>query len=140
MKRPTWVGIAGITGLMWNALVLFQFIGSVGRTEADFVSQGSTAAQAAALVSVPVWAEAGFALGALAGIAGCILIARRSRVAAPVLVLSLAGYALLCLGNLMQGVYALTGAGHITVSVVLLAIAAGLVAAAIHGTRRHILT
>lgn len=140
MKRPTWVGIAGITGLLWNALVLFQFMGSVGRTEADLVSQGSTAAQAAALAQVPIWAEAGFALGAVAGIAGCILIARRRRAAIPVLVVALVSYAVLCLGNLAQGVYAVTGPAHISVSIALLVIAAALVAASVHGARRHILT
>lgn len=139
-KKPTWVGIAGIIGLLWNALVLVQVLGSFGRTEADFVSQGSTAAAAEALAAVPLWAELGFALGAVAGIAGCIQIARRHRAAVPVLVVSLVGYALLVLGNLVVGVFAETGTGHVVVNLLLLAIAAGLVAAAMIGVRRRILT
>jgi len=140
MKTPTWVGIVGIIGLAWNVLVLVQVVGSVGRTAADFVRQGSSAAAADALASVPLWAELGFAAGAILGIAGCLLIARRDRRAIPVLVASTLGYALLVAGNVAGGVFALTGGWHLAVNLILVVIAVDLVVVAILGVRRNILT
>lgn len=140
MKKPTWVGIGGIVGLFWNALLLFHALGAVGRTEADFVAQGDSADAAAALALVPLWAEVCLLAGALAGIAGCILIARRDRRAAIWLAVSLAALALRVLANAATGVFALTGAGHAGVNALMLAIAAALVAIAVAGRRRRILT
>ena len=140
MKKPTWVGIGGIVGLFWNAMLLFHAIGAVGRTEADFAAQGDSAEAAAALAAVPVWAEIGLVIGALAGIGGCILIARRDGRAVIWLAASLLALGARVLGNAVTGVFALTGAGHAGVNALMLAIAAALVAVAVVGRRRRILT
>ena len=140
MKKPTWVGLGGIVGLFWNALLMFHAIGAVGRTEADFVAQGDSADAAALLAAVPVWAEVGLIAGALAGIAGCILIARRDRRAVIWLIVSLLALGVRVLGNALTGVFALTGAGHAGVNALMLAIAVALVAIAVTGRRRRILT
>lgn len=140
MKKPTWVGLCGMVGLFWNALLLFHAVGAVGRTEADFVAQGDSADAALALAAVPVWAEVGLLAGAVTGIAGCILIARRDRRAVIWLVVSLLALGLRVLGNAVTGVFALTGLGHAGVNGLMLAIAAALVAVAVAGRRRLILT
>ena len=140
MKKPTWVGLCGIVGLFWNALLLFHALGAVGRSEADFLAQGDSAVAALALAAVPVWAEVGLLAGAVTGIAGCILIARRDRRAVIWLVVSLLALGLRVVGNAVTGVFALTGPGHAGVNGLMLAIAAALVAVAVAGRRHRILT
>ena len=140
MKKPTGVGIGGIVGMFWYALLLFHAIGAVGRTEDDFIAQGDSAAAAEALAAVPVWAEAGLLGGAVAGLMGCILIARRDRRALVLLVFALLALGLRVLGNAVAGVFALTGPGHAGVNGLMLVIAAALVAVAGIGRRRRILS
>ena len=140
MKKPTWVGLCGMVGLFWNVLLLFHAVGAVGRSETDFVAQGDSADAAVALAAVPVWAEVGLLAGAVTGIAGCILIARRDRRAVLWLAVSLLALGVRVLGNAATGVFALTGPGHAGVNGLMLAIAAALVAVAVAGRRRRILT
>ncbi|HEU4408588.1 MAG TPA: hypothetical protein VFS43_25225 [Polyangiaceae bacterium] len=69
-----------------------------------------------------------FAVGTFGGLAGCLLLLLRRRVATPVLAASLAGYVLLFAGDVTEGVFAALGAPQVATLSAVVAIAAALFA------------
>ncbi|MBC8050674.1 MAG: hypothetical protein H7X92_11100 [Chitinophagales bacterium] len=135
-KTPAWFWAAAGLGLAWNAFGVVQYLGSVTATRDSLIASGLTAAQAEVMTTYPVWMTIAFAIGVFAGLAGCALLLLRNRLATPVFALSLAGYIVLFIGDITEGVFAALGAPQVAVLTMVVAIAAALLWMARHAERR----
>jgi hypothetical protein len=99
-------------------------------TGQSLIAQGMTAAQAAVMMGYPGWMTLAFAMGVLGGLVGSVLLLLRRKGAVAVLAASLAGYVVLYLGDVTQGVFAAMGTPQVVVLTVVVAIAVGLLALA----------
>lgn len=125
-KLPLWFWIAAGLGLAWNVYGVYQFQGSVFGSQADLMAQGMTAAQAQAYAAIPLWMNLAFAVGVFGGLIGSGLLMLRNRLATPVFAASLAGYVVLYIGDITEGIFAVMGAPQVIVLTVVVLIAAGL--------------
>lgn len=138
-KPPIWFWAASFAGLLWNAFGLWQFAKSLTATPESLLTSGMTAEQAAIMTSYPIWMTIAFAMGVLGGFAGSVLLLLRRGHALPVLMVSLAGYILLYLGDMTQGVFAVMGTAQVIVLTVVVAIALGLLMLARHAKKTLLL-
>lgn len=138
-KPPIWFWAASAAGVAWNAYGLWQFAGSLMATEASLAAAGMTPEQAAIMAHPPVWMTLAFAIGVGAGLLGSALLMARRGMALPVLALSLAGYVVLYLGDIVHGVFAVMGAPQVIILTVVVAIAVGLLLTARHARQAAIL-
>ncbi len=113
--------------VVWNGYGVLQFLKTLGRTPQSLMEMGMSSEQAQVYAAYPAWMSAGFALGAFGGVLGALLLLARRRLAQPVLVASLAGYLVLYVGDLTEGVFRVLGAPQVVVLSLVLAIAAALV-------------
>jgi hypothetical protein len=127
---PLWFRATASAGLIWNAYGTLQFAQSLTATPESLIASGLTAAQAQVMTTHPVWMTLAFALGVLGGLVGSGLLLWRHRAALPVLAASLAGYVVLYLGDITQGVFAAMGAPQVIILTLVVAIAIGLLALA----------
>ena len=134
--RPGLPALIGGLGLLWNAYGVVQFAGAVTATEESLIATGLTGEQAAVMAHLPLWMTLAFAIGVFGGLAGSALLMLRRALALPVLVASLAAYVVLYIGDIAKGVFAVMGAPQVIILTVVVAIAAGLVAATRHFARR----
>lgn len=125
-RIPLWYWTVAGLGLAWNAFGIVRFLGSATASEADMLAQGMTPEQAALYASLPMWMDAGFAIGVFGGLIGCVLLLTRSKVALPVFAASLAGYVALYAGDLAFGVFTVFGASQAVILTIVVAIAAAL--------------
>lgn len=139
-KPPIWFWAASSAGLLWNAYGLWQFAKSLKATPDSLMANGMTAEQAAVMTSYPAWMTAAFGLGVLAGLTGSALLIMRRAQALPVLVASLAGYIVLYLGDITQGVFAVMGAPQVIVLSLVVAIAVALLVLARFAKKTLLLT
>lgn len=139
---PTPIWLFGATGFgaLWNAFGLLQLFHTVTSTRESLVAMGMTDAQAQVMTQYPVWMTLGFAVGAAGGLLGSALLFMRRKLATPVLIASLAGYIVLYIGDISEGVFAAIGIGQIVVLSVVVAIACGLLWASSRARRLGILT
>lgn len=135
-RPPLWFWVAAILGLFWNLFGLYQFQVTVFSSEAALVAGGMTPAQARVYAGIPVWMNLAFALGVLGGVAGSALLLLRRRLAEPVFAASLAGYIVLYVGDITEGVFAALGAPQVIVLSLVVAIAVGLLWMARHFQRQ----
>ncbi len=136
---PLWFWALAGLGLAWNGFGLFQFFNAVTATRESLIAMGMTQVQARALVSYPLWMTAGFAFGTIGGFLGSVLLILRRRGAVPVLIASLAGYCVLYLGDITEGIFAALGLGQVVILSLVVAIAVGLLALARYARRAGIL-
>jgi hypothetical protein len=129
-KTPLWYWAAAAAGLIWNAYGTWQFVQSLTATAPSLVASGLTPEQAQVMTTYPAWMTLAFALGVLGGLVGSVLLLLRHRAALPVLAASLAGYIVLYIGDITQGVFAAMGAPQVIILTLVVAIAAGLLAVA----------
>jgi hypothetical protein len=125
-RLPLWVRTLAGLGVAWNVYGVIQFQSTVFATAEDLMAQGMTAAQATVYSGVPIWMDIAFALGVFGGLVGTILLLLGRREAVPVLAASLAGYLVLYVGDITEGVFAAMGLSQVVVLTVVVLIAAGL--------------
>ena len=129
-RTPLWYWAAATAGLIWNAYGTWQFGLSLTATTQSLVASGLTPEQAQVMTTYPAWMTLAFALGVLGGLVGSVLLLLRHRTALPVFAASLAGYIVLYIGDITQGVFAAMGAPQVIILTLVVAIAAGLLAVA----------
>lgn len=137
-RTPAWFWAAASLGLLWNAYGVYQFLDSFSQTKASLMAIGMTAAQADLYASLPVWISVVFAVGVFGGLLGSIALLLRSRLALPVLGVSLAGYILLFAGDTYYGVFA-SIPSQLVILAVVVAIAAGMLWLARFAAHRNLL-
>jgi hypothetical protein len=125
-KPPFWFWVAAGLGLAWNVFGIYQFVGSVFGSQADLMARGMTASQAAAYAAIPLWMNLAFAIGVFGGLLGSVLLMLRNRVATPVFAASLAGYVVLYIGDITEGIFAVMGPPQVVVLTAVVLIAAAL--------------
>lgn len=130
--KPLWLPAAALGGILWNLYGVVQFTGTLGATEESLIAAGLTPEQAAVMTGYPFWMTLAFALGVGGGLAGSALLLARRQAARPVLATSLAAYVALWIGDALHGVFAAMGAPQVIILTLVVAIAAGLFAAARH--------
>ena len=125
MRGPPWFWAASGLGALWNAYGVFQFFNAATATRESLVAMGMTEFQAEAMSSYPLWMTAAFAIGTLGGLIGSVLLILRRR-AVPVLMTSLAGYVVLYIGDITEGIFAALGVTQVIILSFVLVIALGL--------------
>ena len=92
VKTPWHLWVVGVLSLPWNAMGALDYtMTKLGNVE---YLETFTPEQIAYFQSFPVWANAGWALGVWASVAGSLLLLARSRHAVTAFILSLAGLAI----------------------------------------------
>ena len=71
------------TGLIWNLLGAWIFFSSVTMTDEQRAASFTDEAQIRFLESIPMWATLANALAVVLGIAGCVLLLMRRKMAVP---------------------------------------------------------
>lgn len=105
-KPPLWFWIVGVLMLLWNGVGVMAYVAEA--TMSAETLRALPEGQRALLLSRPAWATAAYAVAVFGGVAGCLLLLIRRRLAIPVLVLSLLGV-LLQLGH----AFGIAGALHV---------------------------
>lgn len=128
-----------IAGLAWNLFGVFQFASTALASQQGLVMGGMTAKQAAFYFNLPLWMDASFAVGVFGGVGGSAAMLLRKRQAQAVFAMSLAGYAVLYVGDITQGVFAVFGMPQVVILSLVLGIAIGLWLSARHFARHGVL-
>lgn len=135
VRMPAWVWIVAAFGVAWNIFGLVQLADFFTQTRESLMIKGMSAEAASLYYALPLWMKLAFATGSIGGLAGSVLLALRRRAAVPVLGLSLAGYVALWMGDYGYGVFAVV-AGQLVMLSLVVAIAVGLLGAALQVQRR----
>jgi hypothetical protein len=130
---PAWFRIAALIAVLWNAMGVYQYLGSVGLFGDPLASL--TAAQRAAAESIPPAIVAAFAIGTFAGLIGSLGLLLRKRWVWPALLVSLFALAVLE-GYIVFLSGALEAFGGIALPLTIVVVAALLAWLASHARRR----
>jgi hypothetical protein len=122
--HPTAAGLA----LAWNLFGVVQFLESLRSTPDSLMQMGLSPEQAAVMSSSPAWMTAAFAVGVWGGVVGSALLLLRRGPATGVLAASLAGYIVLFIGDVTEGVFAALGAPQVAILTLVVGIATALLA------------
>ena len=125
-KLPKWFWVVAILGLGWNIFGVIQFLSTTNGTVESLMRNGLSAEQAKLYVSLPGWMTASFAIGVFGGVIGSILLLIRNKLSVSVFLLSLAGYIVLYIGDITQGVFKVFGTPQVVILTSVVLIAAGL--------------
>ena len=128
-----------LAAVAWNGFGVAKFVETLRSTPATLAEMGMTAEQAAVYTSYPAWMNIAFAVGVFGGLGGSLLLLARRRGSVPVFAASLAGYVVLYVGDITEGVFATLGAPQVIVLTVIVAIAAALLGWSHHLARRRCL-
>lgn len=129
---------AALAGIAWNAFGVVQWLKTESATLDSLTAGGLSPAQAALYLILPAWISVAFAVGVGAGLAGSVaLLLRRHRHALVLLSLSLLAYAVLFAGDAWLGLFAAIP-GQMAIPSVVVLIAIGLWALALHAYRQQI--
>lgn len=90
-KTPTHLWVFGILALLWNCIGAYDYLMSNIGGLAYFESMGLDAAAYDWLQAMPVWAVGAWAVGVWGSVLGSLLLLIRSRHAASVYLVSIAG-------------------------------------------------
>jgi hypothetical protein len=123
----------------WNLFGVVQFVQSLRNTPESLERMGMAPEAARVYASYPTWMTAAFAVGVFGGLAGSILLGLGRRVAVPVFAASLAGYLVLYVGDVTEGVFAAVGPSQVVILTTVVAIALGLWSWSRHLARRSAL-
>lgn len=138
MRLPIWLAGSALLGAAWNAFGIVQLADFVAKTEASLMMSGMSAEAARLYYGLPSWMTIVFAIGAIGGLLGCVLLLIRRSSAVSVFALSLVGYVAIFAGDYAYGVFdAIPGQMAILSAVVL--IAAALLAVAVYARIRGML-
>lgn len=133
--RPNAIKVLAGLGMAWNLFGVVQFSGQVLSTPAMLMDKGMTPAQAALYAGLPVWMTIAFAIGVFGGLAGSTLLLVGRRGATATLAVSLAGYVLLFLGDITEGVFAAFGPSQVAILTTVVVIAIGILGLSIRVDR-----
>ncbi len=136
-KLPLWFWISAWFAVAWNVFGVVQFVHSVTATQESFVAMGMSEAQAQTMLSYPLWMTVGFAVGTFGGLLGSVLLLLRKKIATPVFAASLAGYVVLYIGDITEGVFEAIGASQVAILTSVVLIAAALLWLSRHLERRR---
>ena len=123
---PVWFFAAAGLGLLWSICGIFKYVTTVGDDVAAVEATGMTPHKAALMAGLPLWMSAAFAIGVFGGSTGAAGLLR-ARWARMLLMVALAAYAVLRVGDLIKGVFAAFGAPQIATLTLVVAVASGLV-------------
>ena len=137
---PIWFWLVAAAGLAWNIFGAAQFLGSLSATADSLQAQGLTPDQAAVMLGHPIWMTAAFAVGVSGGVFGCLLLLLRNPLSFPVFAASLAGYIILYVGDITEGVFAALGAPQVIILSMVVLIAAALLLVSRHSIRTGIVS
>lgn len=90
-RAPWHLWVLGGLNTLWCGFGSFDFTMTATQGEAWLRRAGMSEAQIALFNAMPVWATGAWAVGVFAGLVGSLLLLARSRLATPVLALSLLG-------------------------------------------------
>lgn len=96
--RPWHLWLIGIVGLLWSVMGVVSFVLTQMNVEA--VMSQFPPQQREYFLSFPWWAVASWAIGVFGGLAGCVLLLLRNRLAVHVLFASMVGMAVCNFGGL----------------------------------------
>ena len=133
---PVWFWVVAVLGLAWNIFGVIQFLGSLSATPESLAANGLTPEQAAVMLGYPKWMTIAFAVGVFGGLLGCVLLLMKKRSALPVFAASLAGYIVLYVGDVTEGVFAAIGMSQVAILSMVVAIAFALLFVARHFDKR----
>lgn len=135
-KAPMWFWIVSVLALVWNLLGVMAYIQQA--TISPEALQALPEAERLLLQSTPAWVTGVFATAVFGGAAGCLVLLLRSRLALPVLLLSLIGaLAQMSYVFFVSQAYAVYGPGGMAMPVMVILIAVLLVFFARHAARRR---
>lgn len=98
LARPWHLWVVGGVGGVWSVVGLVSFM--LTQLNVEAAMSGFPPEQRAYFTSFPWWADACWALGVAGGVIGCLLLLRRDRRAAPILLAALVGTTVSSLGGL----------------------------------------
>jgi hypothetical protein len=134
-KPPLWFWVVAVLLLLWNGMGVWAYI-----ADATITAEALKAlpeAERNLRIARPAWATAAFAVAVFGGVAGCLVLLLRNRLALPVLVLSLIGVAVqMAHAFLIADSYAVYGPGGLAMPAMVLAGSLFLVWFARHARRR----
>ncbi len=125
MALLKWFWICAGLGFAWNMFGVAQFLGTTLASQEGLMMSGMTEAQARLYFGLPVWMTVAFAIGVFGGLLGSALLLRRKQ-SVPIFAVSLAGYAVLYVGDITEGVFAIMGSSQVIILTCVVLIAAGL--------------
>ena len=135
-KAPLWFWIASVLALAWNLLGVMAYFQQTMMTPEAL--QALPEAERALLTATPAWVTAAFATAVFGGAAGSLLLVLRSRIALPVLVLSLTGVlAQMSYVVFVSKAFEVYGPGGLAMPTVVLLVSILLPFFARHAARRH---
>lgn len=116
--RPWHLWVVGILGGLWSAMGVLSFMLTQMNVEA--VMSQFPPEQRAYFASFPLWIDACWAINVFAGVAGCLLLLLKKRLAFPVLLASLIGSTVSTLGGvfLLGGMQVMRETGDLTLTFV----------------------
>lgn len=85
---PRWFWVVAIIAIVWNVVGVASYLMEVTTRETSLAAL--PAAERALYAMQPEWVTGAYAIAVFAGLAGCVLLAMRRALAAPLLALSLA--------------------------------------------------
>ncbi|MDX2209456.1 MAG: hypothetical protein SFV20_03760 [Sphingopyxis sp.] len=135
-RTPVWFRAVIGLSILWNVFGVYQFATQTFADETMLLNGGMTAAQAALYAGLPVWMPIAFGVGTIGGLIGTLLLLAGRQSATPVLGLSLAGYIVLYIGDMTEGVFAAFGTPQVVILSSVVAIAVGLLMLARLAARR----
>jgi hypothetical protein len=119
-KPPLWFWMAVVLSLLWNGMGVWAYIADATITAETLKAMPD--AERALRLARPAWATAAFAVAVFGGVAGCLLLLLRNRLAWPVLVLSLIGVVVqMAHAFLIADSYAVYGLGGLAMPSMVLA-------------------
>lgn len=126
-------------GIAWNSFGIFQFMTTTTASVDQLIAAGMTPPQATLYAGLPGWMILAYAVGVFGGLAGSVLLGLRHRSAIAVLATSLAGYLVLYIGDITQGVFAAFGLQQVVILSMVVIIAVALLLYGLHLRRRSLL-
>lgn len=126
MALPKWFWICAGLGFAWNMFGVAQFLGTTLASQEGLMMSGMTEAQARLYFGLPVWMTIAFAIGVFGGLLGSALLLLRRKQSVPIFAVSLAGYVVLYVGDITEGVFAIMGSSQVIILTCVVLIAAGL--------------
>lgn len=123
---PKWFWILAILALLWNLMGLLAFVAQMMMTEEAMATLPE--AQQEIYRNIPAWVKIAFAVAVIGGTIGTILLLMRTKLAIPVLVISLIGV-LLQYGYMffMSNTPSVMGAGAMVLPALVVLISIGLI-------------
>jgi hypothetical protein len=91
-KTPWHLWLVGVVAVLFNAIGVFDFVMSMTQGAKYMASAGMTPAQIAHYQDMPAWMTVDWAVGVWGALIGSALILLRSKLAWPVLAVSLAAF------------------------------------------------